>query len=160
MSENNINRIERKVDLLYKFLLDLYVPDIGLPYDMDYLWEFSDEIISVFNLDVKENYLNFDFKGIEELAEKKNKIKSVIDAFDKGNYLAKEKDALQNEIRLLRTQVDLLEEIDNNREQIKETIKKLNTNVLQKMSMYTAFRKKLGLHPEVFQTSTITEKIK
>lgn len=158
MSENNIKTIEKKVDLLYKILLNLNVNyEIGYPYDMDYLWNFNDELISAFNLDVKEDYINFDFKVLEGFSEKKKKLDSLMENFNKGNYLAKDKNTLQNEIKLLQTNVNLLENIDENREQIIKTIEKLNKAVLQKKYMYNALRKKLGLEPKDFITAKVKE---
>ncbi len=54
MNEKDINRIEKKVDLIFKILLELSVEYIGRPYDFEYLKRFKNEIITVFDLPIAE----------------------------------------------------------------------------------------------------------
>jgi len=103
MSEENIKRIEKKVDLLYKILLELHIDyDFGgQPYNQDYINSFMDELIPLFGLSVEEI-------EIERLPTQKeiNELKSGLETelnrlkriYESGNFLAKEENKIKNKI--------------------------------------------------------------
>jgi len=60
MIENDIERIERKVDLFLKILLGLKIRRIGHLYNRKYIGDYIEELVVVYNLsaerDIIDNY--------------------------------------------------------------------------------------------------------
>ena len=101
MTEEDIKRIEKKVDLLYKILLELNVGDIGHPYNQEYINKFMNEIIPLFKLSAEE-------VDIEKSSTPKeiNELKSGLETelsrlkkvYESGDFLAKDEVKIKNKI--------------------------------------------------------------
>ena len=95
MSEENIERIEKKVDLLYRILLELYIDEVGHPYS-----NFMDELVPLFELSGIEVDIDISFIQKETMQELKNKLEAELSRLEKiyesGNFLAKKKSTIMN----------------------------------------------------------------
>lgn len=98
----NINRIEKKVDLLYKILLELYIGDVGHPYNQEYINNFMDELIPLFGLSAVEVDLDIPSIQKETMQELKNKLETELSRlkkiYESGNFLAKEENTIKDKI--------------------------------------------------------------
>ncbi len=104
MSEENIKRIEKKVDLLYKILLELNIDydfNGGHPYNQDYIYNFMDELIPLFGLSAEEIEIERlpTQKEINELKSRlETKLSRLKNIYENGNFLAKDEDKIKNKI--------------------------------------------------------------
>lgn len=147
MSEKDMNRIERKVDLIFKILLNKYVDYIGHPYDFEYLEQFKDEIISLFDLPISEpdkleNLIKFPSQ--EDIKKKENELNNEIELFKKGEYLAKDRYDLVKKLYEIKDQVDEMIILDKNREKIKKKYEE-GLELLKPTCFYLELREKLNL---------------
>jgi len=102
MSEEDIKRIEKKVDLLYKILLELYIDELdGHPYSREYINNFMEELIPLFGLSGVEVKIE-KLPTPKEIKELKNRLVSNLsrlkEIYESGNFLAKEEDKIKNKI--------------------------------------------------------------
>ncbi len=150
MDDHDLLRVEGKIDLLFKILLDLNVDHIGYPYDFKYLSNYEKEIRTLYNLDIKEIEHNIKFPSKKDVEEAQTKLQTLQKNFKEGNYLAKEKKQVEKEIGELEDKLCRFEDFEKNRKAIEEALKKVNTE-LYYIKTYMELRKKLGLteKPEV-----------
>lgn len=103
MTEENIKRIEKKVDLVFKILLELDVDYVGHPYDQKYINKFMDELIPLFGLSATQIDIDQTSFQIETLQELESKLKTELSRLEKiyesGDFLAKDKDKIRNKIK-------------------------------------------------------------
>ena len=100
MSEKNIERIEKKVDLLYKILLELNVDYVGHPYDQEYINRFMSELVPLFGLSGVETDIEITQK--ETIKELENNLKTELSRlkkiYESGDFLAKDEDKIKNKM--------------------------------------------------------------
>ncbi|KKK50368.1 hypothetical protein LCGC14_3125730, partial [marine sediment metagenome] len=133
MSEEDIKRIENKVDLLYKYLFELGEED-----DVPILFEeFLDELIPLFNLSSK----NEEFIKIEERPQNiiKSELEDLESSFKQGNYLARDERKIQIKIDALKEELEKAKIGQYNKEQLENLNKEIHKTLL-----YQDFRKKMG----------------
>ena len=103
MSEEDIKRIEKKIDMLYKIVCGIGGYEVINPIcDDDYL----DELVPLLNISIDTNLfeeyekvvklLMIEFKKGEEM---KNKLDKLENDYETGNFLKKEGDKMQKMIR-------------------------------------------------------------
>ncbi len=103
MSEEDIKRIEKKIDMLYKIVCGIGGYEVENPIcDNDYL----DELVPLLNISVDTNLFEeyekvvklsmIEFKKGEEM---KNKLDKLENDYETGNFLKKEGDKMQKMIR-------------------------------------------------------------
>ncbi|MFW9867552.1 MAG: hypothetical protein ACFFEN_15765 [Candidatus Thorarchaeota archaeon] len=145
MNENkDLERIEKKIDLLFKILLELYVEDIGHPYDFKYLSKFSDEIAILYDLNMKKETHKIQFPNKGELEDKEIELEKIQKEYKEGNYLAKDKENIEEQITQLKEEMKKLKKFSQNREKIEEAITIVNQRVYN-IGIYLKLREKLGL---------------
>ncbi len=144
MSEEDIKRIEKKVDLLYKILLELYIDDVGHPYDQKYINKFMDELIPSFELSAEKEKIkpkDPTQEGIKELAnDYKKELEQLEKEYEKGDYLAKEENEITTKIRDLKRIIKELPEILHTRKRIEDIHQQI-----YEIHLFWDLRKKLGL---------------
>ena len=147
MTEDQLKRIEAKIDLLYKILLNLEVDTIGHPYDHKYLKGFSNELVDLFSIELSPldnvqeklvSKLRADFK---ELETKYFQLKSK---FEEKNYLAKDEIALKSELGNLEENYLKIQELNENVNLLEEIILELN-QVADSIILYVKLHEKLGI---------------
>lgn len=152
MSEEDIKRIEKKVDLLYKILLELKVDYIGYPYDQEYINKFIDELIPLFGLSGIE--IDIEFTQSETMEELKNKLETELSrlkkVYENGDFLAKDENTIKNKIENI---TDYLQTWDWDVDESgvvegilsqKEDIINKSKNIYE-ISLFVDLKKKLGL---------------
>lgn len=128
MSEKDVKRVEDKVNLLYKILLELEVDTIGHPYSRDYILNFMDELIPLFNISVKKEIIKDlpDYKvmgkNLQKITDENLKLKKDL---EDGNYLAKDEEKSKRKIKNLTDRIEIYQKIFNVRKNIKDS----NTNI-------------------------------
>ena len=92
LSEEDLKRIEKKVDLLYKYMFEL-----GEENDIPIAFRgFLDEIIPLFKLSVKkEEFIKIEGRPQDII---KRELENLENSFNQGNYLAKDKKKIQIKI--------------------------------------------------------------
>ena len=98
MSEEDIKRIEKKIDVLYKIVSGIEGKEVSNPISSD---DYLDELVPLFNLSV-DTKLFEEYEKVEKLlmVEFKNgvKVKNKLDVLENdyktGNFLEKEKDKM------------------------------------------------------------------
>ena len=99
MSEEDIKRIEKKIDVLYRIVSGIEGLEVINPISkIDYL----DELVPLFNLSVQTNLFE-EFEKVRKLLmvefEKAEEVKSKLDKLENdyrtGNFLEKEKDKMR-----------------------------------------------------------------
>ena len=144
MKEEDIKRIEKKVDLLYKILLELNISDVGHPYDQTYINKFMDELVLLFGLSVKKGKIKPEDPTPEELIEATNDYKNELEQLEKdyeeGDYLAKEKNGITTKISDLKEKIKGLPNILHSREKIVGIYQEI-----YEIDLFWDLRKKLGL---------------
>jgi len=143
MSEKDIERTEKKVDLFLKILLGLNIPRIGHPYNRKYIDNHIDELTPVYNLfaerDVIENY-----PTQEKIENWENKLKHELDKlkqdYEHGNFLAKEQDTIRMRIKDLGNKLEYLTKLSKN----KENFEAKNTE-LYRINLFMDLQEKLGI---------------
>ena len=102
MSEEDIKRIEKKIDMLYKIVCGIGGHEVENPIcDNDYL----DELVPLFNFSINTNLIEkyekvvkllmIEFKKGEEM---KNKLDKLENDYKTGNFLEKEKDKMKETV--------------------------------------------------------------
>jgi len=159
MSEEDIKRIEKKVDLLYKILLESdvvgYVDYLGHPYNQKYgINKFMDELIPLFGLSAVEADLDIPPILKETLKELKSKLETELsrlqNIYKSGNFLAKDEDIIKNKIADI---TDYLEcwDLAWDESGVVEGIFKTKDDIMYKIkqiherSLFMDLEKKLGL---------------
>ena len=147
MSEENIKRIEKKVDLLYKILLELYIDDFGHPYSQRYINKFMGKLVPLFGLSAKKGKIIPEDPTQEEIKELTNDYKSELEQleikYEKGDYLAKEKNEITTKIRDLKKLIEEIPNILHSRARIEEIYQEI-----YEVHLFWDLRKKLGLPKE------------
>ena len=144
MSEKDIKRIEQKVDLIFKILLELNIYDVGYPYNQDYINNFIDELTPLFKLSAEKEKIKPESPTQEEIKELTNDYKSELEQlkkdYEKGNYLAKEGNEITTKIRDLKKHIEELPKILHSRERIEDIHQQI-----YEIHLFWDLRKKLGL---------------
>jgi len=124
MSEEDIKRVEDKVNLLYKILLELKEDYLSHPYKRTYILNFIDELIPLFNISAKKEIIKdlpnqgvID-KNIQELLDELEKLEKD---YEDGNFLAKDREKLNIEIKNLTDSLSLYKKINNVRKEIEDS---------------------------------------
>ena len=147
MTEDQLKRIEGKIDLLYKILLKLDVDMIGHPYDHKYLKGFSNELVDLFSIElsppdnVQEKLVKKLRADSKELETKYSQLKSK---FEEKNYLAKDEIALKSELENLEENYLKIHELNENVTLLEEIILELN-QVADSIILYVKLHQKLGI---------------
>ena len=99
MSEDDIKRIEKKIDVLYKIVSGIGGIEVVNPISND---DYLDELVPLFNISIDTNLfeeyekvrklLMVEFKKGEEV---KNKLDKLENDYRTGNFLEKEKDKMR-----------------------------------------------------------------
>lgn len=133
MSEEDIKRFEKKVDLLYKILLELRIPDFGAPYDQSYINTFMDELIPLFGLSAEKE----EIKGLftqEDISKRgmelQNELKKLKKIYENGDFLAKEEETIKNKIEDLTNKLKELSEISALYNKVRDKNKEIYENGL------------------------------
>ncbi len=147
MTDIDLERVEKKVDLILKVLLDLNLPDVGYPYDYDYLCNYNEELALLYNLNVAKDKYKIQIPAIEELEETESKLRNLQEKYKAGNYLAKDKEDIKKQIDKLNIRYSLLCRFQENRKKIEKALKEVNNDVYN-IQTYLELRKKVGL-PEI-----------
>ena len=155
MSEEDIKRIEEKVDLLYKILLELEVDDI-VPYNEEYINNFMDELIPLFGLSAEEVEIE-KLPTPKEINELKSRLETELSRLEKirdsRDFLTKDEVKIYDKIEDIE---DYLECWNNDWDssgvvagmfKIKEDIMYKNTQIY-KRNLFIALNKKLGIDIE------------
>jgi hypothetical protein len=140
MTEEDIKRIEKKVDLLYKILLNLEVESVGYPYDFKYMSQFYEDLIPLFNLSPSEDLIKI--PDDQEVKKSKESLKKELEKlqkdYDEGNYIAKEKGNLEEKIDNIHDKLDGLSTITEIQEEAVEVNQKVK-NILVLQSLKSKF---------------------
>lgn len=147
MSEKNIKRIEKKVDLLYKILLELNVDYVGYPYNQEYINKFMDELIPLFGLSGVE--MDIEITQKETMQELESKLKTELSrlkkVYESGNFLAKDGDKIKDKIANITNYLQEWDVYVNERILApKEDIISRSEDIC-KRSLFVDLKKKLGL---------------
>ena len=145
MSEEDIKRIEKKVDLLYKILLELNIDDVGYPFNQRYINNFIDELILLFGLSKEK--IETKFPTQEDIKRVENDIKSHLEQlekkYEKGDYLAEEEHKIITDISDLKRYIEKLPISPQSRERIEDIYQQI-----YEIYLFWELRKKLGLIKE------------
>lgn len=144
MNDKDLERIEKKIDLLFKILLDLNVDEIGYPYDFRYLGRYGEEIRLLYNLDIEKERHKVKFPNKEEIKDIRTKLEKLQKRYEEGDYLAKEKQKVEDQIAQLQKELQKLENFVKNRKKIEEALNRVNYEVCE-VKTYIELRKKVGL---------------
>ncbi|MFX0029721.1 MAG: hypothetical protein ACFE8B_10965 [Candidatus Hermodarchaeota archaeon] len=144
MNDKDLERIEKKIDLLFKILLELNVEHIGYPYDFKYLSNHGEEIRAFYSLDIEKERHRIQFPSKKEVDETQTKLEKLQKKYTDGDYLAKEKQEIEDQIKSLEEKLEEFEKFNKNRKIIEEALIKVN-NELFKIETYLALRRELGL---------------
>ena len=164
MTEEDIKRIEGKVDLLYKILLELSADEYGNFNTHKVINNFMDELIPLFELSATKINIDQTSFQIETLQELESKLKTELSRLEKiyesGDFLAKDKDKIRSKIGDI---TYYLRDWYSNRVERKDSILSLREWVISdyndiiKTNLFLDLKKKLGLPCE---SSIIKELIK
>ena len=152
MSEEDLKRIEKKVDILYKLLFEF--GEKGEEGDIPTLFRDSlDELIPLFKLSVKkEEFIKIKGRPQDII---KSELEKLENSFNQGNYLAKDEKKIQIKIDGLKEELEKANIGQNNKEQIERLNKEIH-----EIRLYQDFRKKMGRKTEyAAQTSEIDNKL-
>jgi hypothetical protein len=155
LTEDRLQRIERKIDLLFRFLLKLKVKEIGYPYDYDYLKNFSNDLITLFDIKIPTiesetiheklcPKLNSDYEKAEQGYLK---LKST---YEEKNYLAKEENSIKLDLTLAKEKYDKAAELLSNAGKIEGVIKELN-QFCDSILIYIKLHEKLEISSDLIQ---------
>jgi len=167
LTEEDIKRIEKKVDLLYKILLELNISydfDSGHPYDRDYINTFMDELIPLFGLSAEYEDEIVKLPTPKELNELKSGLETELSrlkkVYESGDFLAKD------EVKIKKKMEEITDYLENwggvwdssgvvagmikNREEIMNR----NTQIYER-TLFVELKRKLGL--DVEDTYTLFE---
>ena len=145
---DKLEKIEKKVDLLYKILLELYVDYVGHPYDQKYINNFMDELIPLFGLSAEEIEIEI-LPTQKEINELKSRLETELSrlkkVYESGNFLAKDGDKIKDKIANI---TNYLQEWDVCVDEWilapKEDIISRSEDIC-KISLFVDLKKKLGL---------------
>ena len=149
MIENDIERIEKKVDLFFKILLGLKVDIVGYNhnlYSRKYIDDYIVDLIPVYGLDAEKDTIeNYPTQETIQDWEKKlnDKLVRLKQDYGQGNFLAKEKDAIKTKIKYLGNKLDRLLELSNTK--LKFEIKNIEVHSI---NLFRDLEKKLGITEE------------
>ena len=91
MSAEDISRIEAKIDLIFRILMNLEIEG-RTPYDFDYLRQFLSEITSLFNIQVEDPQIAVpDAKALKQLQEQLIELEKTL---KNGDFLKKDETSL------------------------------------------------------------------
>lgn len=146
MNEEDIKRIEKKVDLLYKIILTLDVDQSGDITTVKTVNSVIDELLPLFNLSAEKEIIKI--RSYEEIKKEKEGLKSELKKLEKeyqnGNYLAKEESQLKRKMEDLTNKIEELNRITAYLVDIMELNKEL-----YEVLLYKGLRKKLGIQGEI-----------
>lgn len=144
MSQEDIERIEKKVNLLYQILLTLEV-DSGSDGNLNKEESFSvfmEELIPLFNLSAEKEMI--EFPSEEETEKEKKELESTLEKLEKdyenGNFLAKEENKIKKKIEDLTDKLEELSKISEFRKEVDDKNKELYEIIL-----YQDLRRAVGL---------------
>ncbi|KKN47730.1 hypothetical protein LCGC14_0659990 [marine sediment metagenome] len=146
MNEENIKRIEKKVNLLYKILLEKSY-DKDYSYNQKYINGFMNELIPLFELSAEKEKIKPEIPTPEEI---KKLLKDYISEseqlkkdYEKGDYLAKEKNEIITRIGDLKENIKELADIFHTHKRIEDIHQEI-----YETHLHWDLRKKLGLIKE------------
>ena len=147
MSEEDIKRIEKKVDLLFKILLELNIYEVGYPYKQEYINNFIDELIPLFELSAEKEKIKTKIPTQEEIKGLANdyikELEQLEKKYEKGDYLAKEENEITTKIGDLKKHINDLPKILHSCVRIEEIHQQI-----YEIHLFWDLRKKLRLNKE------------
>jgi len=153
MSEEDIKRIEKKVDLLYKILLDLEVDSVGHPYNYTYISNFFDDLIPLFNLSANKNIIKI--PNEQEVKKSEDNLKDELEKlkrdYNEGNYIAKEKGKLEVEMEKIQDKIEELSNITRHRKDVVNLNEDIN-----KVLLFQSLKNRFGLKQKYPYTLVIS----
>lgn len=145
MSQEDITRIEKKVNLLYQILLKLEAYDTSLNI-REVFHGFMNELNPLFNISAER-------EGIEKVPSQEemdkwknlleNRLMKLEEIYNNGNYLAKEEDEIKNKIGDISSYLREWDEIINNIRSDYKEIEDKNKDIYGRNSLMN-LEKKLG----------------
>lgn len=136
MIENDVERIEKKVDLIFKILLDLKVVDTG----------YIEDLIPVYDLIAKKDTIE-NYPTQDEIQDWENKLNDELNRlnqdYKQGNFLSKEKDKIKQRRKYLEEELIRLLKLSNNK--LKFDNKSIET---YKINLFKDLEDKLGVTGE------------
>lgn len=143
MNEETLNRIEKKVDLLYKIVLHLGGTVGDSYYEEDFFDRFMNQLIPLFNVTTEKEIIKI--PNAEELQREETKIGEELNRlkkdYENGNYIAKEENILKRKIENLTDDLEALSGIS----ECREDLEKLNQEVYE-LRLFHDLKRKVGLH--------------
>jgi len=149
MSEKDMKRIEKKVDLIFKILLELNIDNVdsGYPYNQTYINKFMDELVPLFELSAEKEKIKPESPTQEEIKELTNDYKGELaqleKKYEKGDYLAKEENEITTRIEDLKKYIKEIPKIIHSRVRIEKIYQEI-----YEIRLFWNLRKKLGLIKE------------
>lgn len=146
MIENDVERTEKKVDLLFKVLLGLKVKHIGYLYNRKYIENYMDDLIPIYDLFVKKDIIE-NYPTQEEIQKWERKLHNehikLKQDYGEGNFLAKEQDTIKLRMRYLENKLDQMSKLSKNKEKFE------NKNIeLYNINLFKDLQTKLGITRE------------
>ena len=142
MNEEDIKRIEKKVDLLYEIILRLNVDDNNHINNEEVINYVIDDLIPLFNLSTEKEAI--EIQNQEEIWELIRKCKGELEQlekdYEKGNFLAKEEGKIKKKIKELTNDLEVLASISKSHRGLKKLNKKL-----YELLLFHDLRKRIGI---------------
>ena len=142
MNEEDIKRIEKKVDLLYEIILRLNVDDNNYINNEEVINSVIDDLIPLFNLSAEKEAIEIQTQEeIWELIRKcKGELEQLEKDYEKGNFLAKEEGEIKKKIKELTNDLEVLASISKSHRGLKKLNKKL-----YELLLFHDLRKRIGI---------------
>lgn len=145
MTEKDIERTEKKVDLFFKILLSLKFKHIHL-FHRKFMDGFINELIPVYNLYAEKEVIS-NFPTQEKIQNWENKLNYELDRskqdYLNGNFLANEQDIIKMRIKDLGIKLESLSKLSENKEVFDE-----KSVELHRIGLFMDLQKKLGITEE------------
>ena len=149
MIEDDVKRVERKVDLFFKVVLGLKMHIAGHDhnlYSRKYIDKHIADLIPVYDLSSEKDTIeNYPTQETIQTWERKlnTELVRLKTDYKQGNFLAKEKDEIKTNIKNLGNKLDRLLELSNNK--LKFESKSIE---IHKINLFRDLEKKLGITKE------------
>lgn len=146
MIENDIERIEKKIDLFFKILLNLKIKPIGHLYNRKYIDNYIDELVCVYDLAAEKDIIN-DYPTQDEIQKWKNSLNTELDGlkqdYENGNLLVKEQTVAKILIKDLGYKLGQISKLSENKKKFEDK----NTETY-KINLFRDLQVKLGIIEE------------
>lgn len=123
MIENDIERIERKVDLFLKILLGLKIRRIGHLYNRKYIGDYIEELVVVYNLSAERDIID-NYPTQKELQNWKTNLNYELiklkQDYEIGNFLAKEQDMIKIKVKDLGNKLEQISKLSENKRKFED----------------------------------------